>query len=147
MTDINEIRQGLEGTTAGPLREITLLEGKYTMRQKQFLGFALWDEPLRYGEEWPAYTDSGPSNLECALADRILDLEDRLEAAERERDEARAAITGAIAEMKLIAAERDQAKPEHGNYYLGVAAAIDTLEIYFARALAPSPIGDIGEKP
>jgi len=60
------------------LRTITLLDGKYTMRQTDVDGITIWDKPLRYGEVWRAHLDQGPTNLECALADYVLELQAEL---------------------------------------------------------------------
>lgn len=46
------------------LISVTVSNGKYTIRQ---VAPGIW-EALRYGEEWPAYRDSGPDNLHVALA-------------------------------------------------------------------------------
>lgn len=50
--------------TQTELVSVTVSNGKYTIRQ---VATGIW-EALRYGEEWPAYRDSGPDNLHVALA-------------------------------------------------------------------------------
>ncbi|PZP62991.1 MAG: hypothetical protein DI604_28100 [Delftia acidovorans] len=56
------------------LISITLNDGKYTIRQTEP---GKW-EALRYGEEWPAFRDSGPDNLHVALAYEVDRLQKQL---------------------------------------------------------------------
>lgn len=49
------------------LVSVTLCDGKYTIRETETYKW----ECLRYGESWPAYEGSGPSNLEIALAHEV----------------------------------------------------------------------------
>ncbi|MBB5664768.1 hypothetical protein GGE68_002965 [Rhizobium leguminosarum] len=56
------------------LISVTVNDGKYTIQQKNA---GNW-EALRYGDEWPAFRDSGPDNLHIALAYEVAALRERL---------------------------------------------------------------------
>jgi hypothetical protein len=62
------------------MRHLQLNDGKYTLVYDPEMhngngGFAA---PLRHGEHWPAYDSNPMCNLECAMAHRIMELEDEL---------------------------------------------------------------------
>lgn len=63
------------------LISVTVSDGKYTIQQ---IEPGKW-EALRYGEEWPAYRDSGPDNLHVALAYEVAALRKDLTEKGRER--------------------------------------------------------------
>ena len=73
------------------LISITLNDGKYTIRQTES---GKW-EALRYGEEWPAFRDSGPDNLHVALAYEVAKLRSMLAAF----DEPQGSFTWALRQM------------------------------------------------
>jgi hypothetical protein len=50
-----------------------------------------------------------------------------------ENDRLRKVIIGAIGEIRLMATAKDCAEGQHRQFYQGVNAARDTLEIYFRR--------------
>ncbi|MBY3543640.1 hypothetical protein HFN71_28565 [Rhizobium laguerreae] len=56
------------------LISVTVNAGKYTIQQTEP---GKW-EALRYGEEWPAFRDSGPDNLHVALAYEIAGLREQI---------------------------------------------------------------------
>lgn len=56
------------------LISVTVNDGKYTIQQTSP---GTW-EALRYGEEWPAFRDSGPDNLHVALAYEIASLREQI---------------------------------------------------------------------
>lgn len=80
MTDINEIRQGLEGTTAAD--KIQELLGDY------------FDAGVAEGKERRDHdtADGSAQELQLEIMRHICRFIDRLEEAERQRDEARAAL-------------------------------------------------------
>lgn len=70
------------------IREIQLNDGKYTVRfnPEKYNGNGGFEQPYRYGEPWPAFDGREPpmNNLECALARRVMELEDELAALKAE---------------------------------------------------------------
>ena len=69
------------------IREIHLRDGKYTVRfdSGKYNGYGAFLQPLRRGVAWPAYEPDGMSNLEQALARRVMELEDELVALKGDR--------------------------------------------------------------
>jgi len=52
------------------LVDVTICDGKYTIRETEPYKW----ECLRYGDAWPAYENTGPNNLEMALAHEVYNL-------------------------------------------------------------------------
>lgn len=58
-----------------PLLDVTIADGKYTIRQTSTLQPAV---ALRYGEPWPAFAIKSPDNLHMALAHEVQSLREQL---------------------------------------------------------------------
>jgi len=106
MTDINEIRQGLEGTTAGGLAG----------------GVTIADEMVRSArKEMRPFVPPNDDTLKRALAAAMHPLLSRLEAAEKARDEARAALEFYACNIELCDCE--PGKEDKDNVCCGYRAA------------------------
>lgn len=97
------------------LISVTVNDGKYTIQQTEN---GKW-EALRYGEEWPAFRDSGPDNLHVALAYEIAAL--RALTAERDR------LLGALEKV-----DKEAGRATSSTYAVAVSACQNIRDI--ARA-------------
>lgn len=77
-----------------------------------------------------AVSDGSPAQVFHFVEDAKHDIAELAAANERLRK----AITGAIEEIRMMATKKDRSEGPQRQFYQGVNAARDTLEIYFRRA-------------